>query len=67
MKAKKKTTKKGLTLKSRTAGRSKKSIKDDLKRRAKKAGKRVPASGRTYTETRPEKSDLSPKHYKRIP
>jgi hypothetical protein len=69
MKAKKakKKVKKTLTVKSRSAGRSKKSIKSDLKRKAKKAGKRTSASGREYTETRPEKSDLMPRRYKKIP
>lgn len=65
--AKKKSAKRGPTLKSRTSGRSKKSIKEDLKRKAKKAGKRVSASGREYFESRPEKSDLFPRHYKKIP
>jgi hypothetical protein len=63
----KKRVKKSLTLKGRSTGRSKKSLKKDLSKKAKKAGWRTSASGRKYYEDRPEKSDLQPKRYKKIP
>ena len=39
--------------------RSKWSLEQDLRFKAKKAGKRVSADGNTYTETRPNRSDVS--------
>jgi hypothetical protein len=34
-------------------------LEQDLRFKAKKAGKRVSADGNTYTETRPNRSDVS--------
>jgi hypothetical protein len=39
--------------------RSKWALEQDLRFKAKKAGKRVSAEGNTYTETRPNRSDAS--------
>lgn len=75
-KAKKKTTKKKVVKKSlstkskkmstRLKGRTQKAIKADLKRTAKKGGKRKSASGKTYYESRVNRSDAGRKKTNRI-
>jgi hypothetical protein len=56
----KKTKKASLT--SHLTGRSIEDIKRDRKIKAKTPGKRKSAKGKTYTETRPNRSDINPKH-----
>lgn len=61
-KAKKKRTKKATLLSKHIAGRSSNNIKKDRKRRAKKPGVRRSKSGKKYSETRPNRSDIEPKN-----